>query len=481
MIGSDSYVDRIRREKTSVPVRVAFFFAFSHLLAAAAAIGFVMVRSALLHGTFQTLPLQWASTHGHSLIFGWLGMASVALTYRVLPQAKGVGFTKSDRAAIAISCMGFGSVVHLLCLPLSAWVSPFVVLHVRMTAGLLQVAGYGIFCWDLWGFVRGIPEERVARFEKMVLLGGIWFLVGLLTEVLLWLFSEASAIAIGLEPQSFFVLRHLELEGGLLLMFLGLVQPIYRYPPPEAEADWWVPPISQWTMWGIILAVFALNVTSVGPDEAEAWVSTLAPVLSLGPQTAKSAAESINRSIPFCIPLAIGLEALALGTYFAGLLRIRRIGREVKVTVPSPFSGPRLLINAWLIAAHGGFFILAMGVFFHGGTLSRLGSAMLTHLFGVGFFTTLALYLMRLYRAPAFERIPWLFQALWGTAQLGLVLFLVSLSVSRLSTQMGPGSGFATGCAFAGAGALALCLAVFAVWGMALTVLGSDSMRNTDI
>lgn len=471
MIGSDSYVDRIRREKTSVAVRVALFFAYFHLLVAAAS-GFVMFRSAVVHGTFQALALQWASTHGHSLIFGWLGMVSVALTYRVLPQTKGIGFTKSDRSSIAISCMGSGGVVHLLCLPLSVWLSPFAILHVRMTAGLLQVVGYGIFCWDLWIFVRGIPEERVARFEKMVLLGSIWFLVGLVTEVLLWLFFEASAIAVSLEPQSFFILRHLELEGGLLLMFLGLAQPIYRYPPPDTDPDGWVPPISQWTLWGIILAVFALNVTSLGPGEVEAWVSTFAAALSLGPQTAKTAAESMTRSIPFCIPLTVGLEVLALAAYFAGLFRLRKTGREVNITVPSPFSGPRLLINAWLITSHGGFFILAIGVFLHGVSPSRLGVLAMTHLFGIGFFTTLALYLIALYRVLPFERIRWLFQTLWGTIQVGLILFLISLSQSLPSAQMTQRSGFATGCAFVGGGALALSLAAFAIWGMTLTLPG---------
>jgi len=353
----------------SPAARTALAAAFVFLAVGGALGGGRMLGLSVRTGSLQTVPRVWAEAHANSQIVGAFGLAFIALGWTMLPATKNVTVDAGGQVSLAVGCLVLGSLIHGVCHVLQHSIAPDRLLMGSLTGSFMEVIGWGLFVAALGRLVRTVSDENQARFEKCVLVGAVWFVVGMLLVVLVRLIWVAGTWMVEVPPSLKFGLRHLQLTAGSFLMAAGLAQPVFRGWPDNP--GWRPPHLFQSMLWAATFGAFLLCVSTpwVAPRQP-LWVSA---VLGAG-------------------------AACVAWTTFAWFLSLRSLAGSAKRhdrSVPSPWRGLWMVPSWWLVISTAGNLGLILWMMAKGQGPSDEWFQVMFHAFALGYVVPVILLVSR--------------------------------------------------------------------------------------
>jgi len=356
-----AHTDTASSTALSLPgyARAALVIALFHLAVGGAAAGGLLAARVAATGTAQTIPRIWAESHANSQIIGIIGLAVVALASSLLPRVKRAELRLENRLSLAVSCLVVGSVMHPVCHGLQERFWPDYLLMGSLTANFVELVGWAYFVAVFYIFLRSLPEDRQARFEKSFFIGAVWFGVGLAMVVLVRIMWLASAWVVSIHPRIHLSVRHLQLMTGAFLMVAGLAHPVHRGWP--RHPDWRAPLLPESMLWSAILAAFLVSIASP-------LVGRFAPDW-----------------IPYTLLAAAVLDLWAVGVYVLCLTRLGHRAKRESVPTPSVWRGVWASSTVWLLLSMAGTAAAILWMVSRNESVSSAWLQLLVHAFALGF------------------------------------------------------------------------------------------------
>lgn len=199
--------------------------------------GVVMLWQIAFAGKFTALPINQINAHGHSQIYGWVGLFIMGYAYQAFPRFKHGALWKPWIAAASFVLMLSGIVLRVVGEVFAVGVvdgSP-VLSPLWFSIGLLGMAleltAVSAFVFVLVKTYRVIGKP-LETYDKWVFAAAFWFLAGILGEAFLFYITATapdkgalvSAVATYQLP-----LRQIQLFGLATMMILGVS---LRFMPP---------------------------------------------------------------------------------------------------------------------------------------------------------------------------------------------------------------------------------------------------------
>jgi hypothetical protein len=353
----------------SPAARWALVAAFLFLAVGGALGGGRMLARSARTGSLQTVPRVWAEAHANNQIAGAFGLAFIALAWTILPATKKATVEAGGQVSLAAGCLILGTIIHGVCHVLQHSLAPDRLLMGSLTGSFMEIIGWGLFVAALGRLVRIVSEESQARFEKCVLVGAVWFVVGMLLVVLVRLIWVAGTWVVEVPPSLKYGLRHMQLTAGAFLMAAGLAQPVFRGWPNE---DGWRPPhLFQSMLWAATFGAFLVSVATpwVAPLQP-AWVSAL---------------------------LGAGAACVAWTTisWFLSLRSLAGSARRHDRIIPSPWRGLWMIPSVWLLVSTAGNVGLIVWMIAKGQAPSDEWFQVVFHAFALGYVVPVILLVSR--------------------------------------------------------------------------------------
>ncbi len=359
-----------------------------------------------------------AQAHGHTQLFGWIGLMVLGVGFHVLPRLRGAPLAHRDGARAVLVLLVAGLVLRALVQPLLAVVlpaAPRTALRVGLVcSGVLEVAGVSLALWLLARTLRHGPSLRTRAGLWPVLpffvtaFAGFWLALGVNLVGLISAAMAGSALvpawADGLTTQLAFYVVLVPVSMAMSERTFPL---FYRTPLPKRRA----------LRVGLVVLLTGLALRVYGE------LGAVSLAIGLG-----------------CLAMAVALSTFILALGVFAPRRPRPRGRVRPLS--DPLQAHVLAAYLWLMVAT--VLLVAMGLAAWGITVLPVGHDAERHALGSGFGTLLILG-VGAHLLPGFANRPLRSRALaWATLVLGNAaallrvgpLFLPSVAPPALTSTL---------------------------------------------
>ena len=151
-------------------------------LTAGCTLGAVTLAAMALGGSVSTYWASITQAHGHTQIFGWVGLFVMGIAYHVLPRLKATELQGRPLALASFWLVLAGLLLRAVSQPFAADVT---LGSLIVTSGILELAGVSLFAYVMLRTFQS-SEQPIDFYEKWVLAAVGWF----------WI-TAASTLAIG--------------------------------------------------------------------------------------------------------------------------------------------------------------------------------------------------------------------------------------------------------------------------------------------
>lgn len=170
--------------------------------------------------SFGAVDYSWTLAHGHSMVFGFVGLFIMGFSYQAFPRFKHSRLPH-PKLAVATLLLMLGGLVLQVGGHLGAPQPGF--LAAGLAGGVIQVIAVGAFAWIIWRVFRQSEIREPA--DPLIKSAVVWFLLAaILNPLIFWLFETAQTREAFLFRVATFNIpyRDIQLLGVAVLMVLGV-------------------------------------------------------------------------------------------------------------------------------------------------------------------------------------------------------------------------------------------------------------------
>ncbi|MFV1976906.1 MAG: DUF542 domain-containing protein [Candidatus Scalindua sp.] len=182
---------------------------------------FMLLYMGFQHSLYS-VPKVLIETHGHTQIFGWVGLFIMGVSYFILPRFYAVRIYSGRLANLSFYCMVVGIFLvftYRTLLPLNNH-SFFKILI--LSGCLLEVAAVLMFLIVAMKTILSAEKQELETYETFLISGYLWFLIMTVAHagIVLYMLNADKTV---FPHAAIYPLRHIQVMGFITLVIFGVV------------------------------------------------------------------------------------------------------------------------------------------------------------------------------------------------------------------------------------------------------------------
>jgi iron-sulfur cluster repair protein YtfE (RIC family) len=182
---------------------------------------FILFYMGIQHSLYA-VPKVLIETHGHTQIFGWVGLFIMGVSYFILPRFYAVRIYSGKLANLSFYCMVVGIFLvftYRTLLPLNNH-SFFKILI--LSGCLLEVAAVLMFLIVAMKTILSAEKQELETYETFLISGYLWFLIMTVAHagIVLYMLNADKTV---FPHAAIYPLRHIQVMGFITLVIFGVV------------------------------------------------------------------------------------------------------------------------------------------------------------------------------------------------------------------------------------------------------------------
>jgi iron-sulfur cluster repair protein YtfE (RIC family) len=182
---------------------------------------FILFYMGIQHSLYA-VPKVLIETHGHTQIFGWVGLFIMGVSYFILPRFYAVRIYSGKLANLSFYCMVAGIFLvftYRTLLPLNNH-SFFKILI--LSGCLLEVAAVLMFLIVAMKTILSAEKQELETYETFLISGYLWFLIMTVAHagIVLYMLNADKTV---FPHAAIYPLRHIQVMGFITLVIFGVV------------------------------------------------------------------------------------------------------------------------------------------------------------------------------------------------------------------------------------------------------------------